>query len=235
MFRRKTMVRALALCGPTAWVLGIAAVRSLYAYPGTVSATTPVSAPSVQRVTDVSADSWSVSTQTGAFTFSYPIALPSGRRGVAPSLALVYSSQQPVRGGIAAGWALPIPQVRVDTSQGRTDGVHYMTTLHGDARLVEVDDPRVPAGATAYRVAEGDSTFARYERVRDGGVTYWRARTTDGLTYTFGDRDDARDAPTAGGDGHEARWQLTRIEDRHGNRVDYHYQRVWGRAYNGAV
>ena len=48
----------------------------------------------------------SVSAQTGAFNYTYPIAVPPGRAGMAPSLGLSYSSDGASAGGIAAGWNL---------------------------------------------------------------------------------------------------------------------------------
>src|SRR5262245_39444210 len=55
-----------------------------------------------------------VSEQQGAATYSYPIAVPPGRGGMAPQLALSYSSSGALRGGIAVGWALPLPAIEAD-------------------------------------------------------------------------------------------------------------------------
>lgn len=46
-----------------------------------------------------------VSTMTGDFKYSYPIAVPPGRN-VQPRLALAYSSQASIYGTLAAGWSL---------------------------------------------------------------------------------------------------------------------------------
>src|SRR3569832_2750320 len=59
------------------------------------------------------------STQTGALAYSYSIQVPPGRNGMVPRLALSYSSQAPIYGGIAAGWSLSIPEIHEDASQGR--------------------------------------------------------------------------------------------------------------------
>ena len=75
----------------------------------------------------------SVSTQTGALQYSYPITVPPGRLGNQPQLALSYSSQAPIYGGIAAGWSLSIPAIQPDTSKGVLVG-HYMEGLQSDPR-----------------------------------------------------------------------------------------------------
>jgi hypothetical protein len=66
----------------------------------------------------------SVSSANGAMSYSYPIAVPPGRQGAQPSLALTYSSQSPIYGGIAAGWTLQVPMIYEDTSRGRL-ATHY--------------------------------------------------------------------------------------------------------------
>jgi hypothetical protein len=65
-------------------------------------------------------DGGSVTAQ-GAFTYTIPIQLPSGIKGVQPNIALVYSSQS--KNGIAGvGWSLSgIPTIeRVDGGDGIT-------------------------------------------------------------------------------------------------------------------
>lgn len=81
--------------------------------------------------------------------------------------------------------------------------------------------------AATYR-AQNDATFARYELISSRMAQYfWRVRTTDGLTYYFGDRDhfsggvagaaacttqSAENAP------------LTRVVDPFGNELNYYYE-----------
>src|SRR5205807_6160484 len=60
------------------------------------------------------AGDWGVAEQQGAATYTYPVTVPPGRNGMAPQLALRYSSQSPLRGGVAVGWTLNIPSVRID-------------------------------------------------------------------------------------------------------------------------
>lgn len=88
--------------------------------PGDIfSIPAPVVGSDPPKASDIADGDASVSTQTGALQYSYPIRVPPGRNGMVPQLALSYSSQAPIYGGIAAGWSLSIPEIREDTSQGR--------------------------------------------------------------------------------------------------------------------
>ena len=88
--------------------------------PGDIfSIPAPVIGSDPPKASDITDGDASVSTQTGALQYSYPIQVPPGRNGMVPHLALSYSSQAPIYGGIAAGWSLSIPEIREDTSQGR--------------------------------------------------------------------------------------------------------------------
>src|SRR5687767_2205790 len=52
----------------------------------------------------------------GSFTWSYPIQLPPGRRGMTPSLALQYSSAGVRRASpVGAGWSFDLPRIERST------------------------------------------------------------------------------------------------------------------------
>src|SRR5689334_16351092 len=50
----------------------------------------------------------------GSVSYSYPIVVPPGRNGMAPKLALNYSSNGALRGGLAVGWSLSLPSIERD-------------------------------------------------------------------------------------------------------------------------
>lgn len=116
-------------------------------------------------------------------------------------------------------------------------------------------------GATYYLQPQdngvsGERSYGRYEAIGSpelfieylsdpGNVTvsgeYWRARTADGTTYTFGDTADAEQvvwpvSMTEGCNYYQPRndafsannWKLSRVEDVHGNRIDYTYATACG-------
>src|SRR5688572_22586337 len=55
-----------------------------------------------------------VAEQQGAATYAFPIALPAGRNGIKPSLSFGYSSEGPLRGGLAVGWTFDVPSIERD-------------------------------------------------------------------------------------------------------------------------
>jgi hypothetical protein len=102
-------VRATALAMA---LVAVVSIRPAQAAPGDIfSSPAPVINSSPQKAADLHDGDASVSAQTGAFEYSYPIRVPPGRNGQAPSLALSYSSQGGIYGGIAAGWELSIPWI----------------------------------------------------------------------------------------------------------------------------
>lgn len=178
----------------------------------------------------------SVSTQTGAFQYAYPITVPPGRLGNQPSLALSYSSQAPIYGGIAAGWTLSLPEIQRDTSEGtlvqfefdfdqnQREGRTFLSTMAGSQRLVETDEPKASGVYATYRVAVNDTSYARYEWMEDVQPFHWRVYTPDGTTHYFGDASLITGTPIE-----LDRVPLTRTVDEFGNTVTYR----WIREGNG--
>jgi RHS repeat-associated protein len=174
----------------------------------------------------------------GAAGWQVKFEVPAGRNGAAPSVALTYSSRAPLRGGIAAGWSLPISRIAVDTSRGRAQGLEY--SIDG-ARLVRVADTSVAAGVEAFR-AESDETFARYEHVADGSEEgRWIVRHLDGSSAYYGSTTASRDSrwnDSLAGDrtlGGQGRWFLHATVDAAGNRVSYVWASVIGSTRAGGL
>lgn len=157
-----------------------------------------------------------VALKTGAFQYNVPIVVPPGRLGVEPQLALSYSSHAGLRGGVAAGWSLGLPEIRRDFSEGVLGPVAWSSSLHGGHALIAVVEPALP-GVPAYR-GEGDETFTRYRHVVDGSG-YWEARTLDGRVFRFGESEQIEGQPDPD------RFPLTSISDVHGNTISYHWKR----------
>lgn len=97
-------------------------VRFSHGAPGDVfSSPAPRVGGEPPQVRSIQAGDMSVASKTGAFEYSYPLTLPPGRLGMQPTLALSYSSQAQLYGGIAAGWSLGVPVIEVDPTQSVLD------------------------------------------------------------------------------------------------------------------
>ncbi len=191
------------------------------------------------KATDIKDGDASVSTQTGALQYSYPIQVPPGRNGMAPELSISYSSQASTYGGLAAGWTLSVPTISEDHSAGRLrtrssqveaeqalNGIdpkaddRFVSSLAGGRPLVPVTEPTGVAADVykAYR-AKNDTTFTRYERIIAGLTFRWRARTTDGKVWKFG---EAANMPGCYVSDQYA--PLTSVVDLFGNEIRYEYE-----------
>jgi RHS repeat-associated protein len=162
---------------------------------------------------------------SGAAVYSIAIPTPPNRRGHVPELALTYSSRNPIRGGVAMGWTLSVPRIEVDTSRGRLGEPTYTSSTGG--RLIRSNDPTEP-GWTAYRGRE-DGSYTRFEAYFShlgARIVEWRARTTDGTIYYFGETLESQDLPHHRSSAAEGRWYVTRIVDRFGNEIEFTYAKV---------
>lgn len=172
----------------------------------------------------------------GSATYGIPFVVPPGRAGAQPSVSLQYSSRGALRGGIAAGWTLPVPMISVDTSQGRFKKLEFEV---GGRRLIPVTEPAAPT-VEAYRL-DGDTTYTRYEhRFIEGEAGYWIVRELDGSEHVYGLAPSSWDERVEGTSGSSlyggmGRWFLTSSTDARGNIVEYGYDTVYGTARNGTA
>ena len=203
--------------------------------PGDIfSIPAPVIGSDPPKASDIKDGDAAVSSQTGALTYAYPIQVPPGRNGIAPQLALSYSSQAPIYGGIAAGWSLSIPEIREDTSQGRlrthspeveltqSDPAaddRFVSSMAGGRPLIAVTEPTSAGVYQTYR-AQNDGSFTRYERMGVAQPFRWRAYSTDGSTMYFGDAGLTMGCANVS-DGFAP---LTRAIDAFGNEVAYEWE-----------
>jgi hypothetical protein len=165
---------------------------------------------------DLSGGTGNASGLRGAASYSYPIAVPPGRLGVQPNVALSYSSAAPLYGNLAAGWSLGIPMIEVDTSAG-TNVERYLVNgrrlirAQLDTTLYYIDLGGGVFTTRAFR-AELDASMTRYGfyDAGPGGRRVWVAKSPDGRTRYFEQTDGQR-------------WALTRERDSFGNTITYRY------------
>src|SRR5262249_36956641 len=85
-------------------------------------------------------ETFSPDLHTGTGNFTIPIALPKGRRGLAPKLSLSYSSGQG-NGPFGLGFAIGVPGISRKTSRGvpRYDDERDVFLLSSAEDLVPID------------------------------------------------------------------------------------------------
>ncbi|MCI0527353.1 MAG: hypothetical protein L0Y56_07900, partial [Nitrospira sp.] len=145
---------------------------------------------------------------TGTMSYSIPIEVPSGRKGMQPNLALTYHSSNG-NGIVGVGWELEVGAIERQTKFGvNYSGDDYVLRLAGNT--VEL----VNVGGTDYR-AKIEGGFFRVRKISD----YWEVTDKTGIRYFFGQTGDSRQEGPPG----VFKWCLTRIEDTNGNYITLTY------------
>jgi len=153
---------------------------------------------------------------TGTATTSIPIAVPPGRKGIQPQLALIYGSANG-NGWVGMGWKLEKSVIDRQSKFGLDyAGDDYRVSLSGiNADLVNV-------GADEYR-AKIEGSFTRVMKLTAvDGKPYFEATDKTGTKYLFGQTAASRMADPADAS-RIIRWCLDRVEDVHGNYMTISY------------
>jgi hypothetical protein len=157
---------------------------------------------------------------TGAFSHSLPITVAPGRKGIQPSLALVYRSSN-ANSWLGMGFDLKQGYIVRSTRLGvptydDTKDTFYLVTDAGTTELVHLVD-------NLYQ-AKIESSFTRFYKENNDR---WRALGKDGNILKFGETDESKEA----GWGGTFAWYLTKVLDTNGNDVKYDYFKDAGKAY----
>jgi len=171
---------------------------------------------------------------TGALGYRIPIETPPGRNGIAPNLALTYSSQ--ARNGLAGvGWTIDLGSIQRNTRYGLSyaadgDGA-YVASINGSTV-----DLVLMSGSCYQSKIEG--TFSKY--CLNQSTSVWTVTAKDGTKYTYGQEADnnnppitynARQYDTSGNTSQIFRWYLNRVEDTNGNYMTITYIRDQNEIY----
>ncbi|GAB5547640.1 MAG: hypothetical protein SangKO_074000 [Sandaracinaceae bacterium] len=176
------------------------------------SASTPqhISLPDAEGSVQGMGESFSPVLSAGTGTYSVPIALPTGRAGVQPSLSLSYGTSGG-NGPVGFGWHVGVPFISRQTDRGLPNYIDDTTTglwqaeedrfiYNGGQELVPVaesaanafDDGYAPlefAGWQQYR-ARIEGGFMRFYRAPD--FRTWVVEGPDGSRLEFGALPDAQ-------------------------------------------
>ena len=149
----------------------------------------------------------------GSARYRYPIALPPGTNGMAPSVSLAYASQSRWS-KTGYGWSLS----GVDAiSRSAKCGV---PTLDDRDAFVWRGEELVPDGQGVFHTTK--EAFARIERFGEEASSWWLVTTPNGWQYRYGATVNSRVMT------HENahvvhRWALDRVEDTNGNYYTIEY------------
>ena len=160
---------------------------------------------------------------TGRATTSIPIAVPPGRKGMQPSLALSYSSSGR-NDWLGVGWSLDLGSIERSTKNGppRYDTSDtFMFSFQG----VSSDLVKIPDGT--YR-AKDEGLFLRFE---SKGVSGWEVRDKSGTRYLFGEEATAQIESA----GKVFGWSLDKIIDANGNSLTITYTKDQNQLYPAQI
>ncbi len=150
---------------------------------------------------------------TGTYSYSFPIEVPAGRKGMDPGLALVYRSTNG-NGWVGMGWELEVGSIERNTKNGVDyDKDEYVLRLGGSAmELVKVatDEYRTKIESGFLRIQKNSNT--------------WLVTDKNGMRYTFGQLSILRqDDPS--NMWWIFKWCLNAIEDPNGNYMAFSYSK----------
>lgn len=167
---------------------------------------TPSGAGSIQAGETFRADP-----QTGTGSFAIPIAVEPGPAGIAPALAIAYSTHGG-NGACGQGWSLSLAAVRRRTEKG------LPTYVDGQDHFAIQGDEVVPVGGPHYRFRT-DTRFAHVRHIQHDGLDAWMVEERDGTRVLYGETSTSRIQEGA----RIAAWHVTRKQDASGNTVEYRY------------
>ena len=164
---------------------------------------------------------------TGAAGTSIPIVVPPGRNGIAPNLALTYSSSGG-NGHLGTGWSLDVGSIQRNTKMGICyDCNDYVASINGSAsELVPRPDWNTYcSGGTAYG-AKIEGGFTKYCKLLSGG---WEVTIKNGTKHFYGTSAASRQDFDAGAK--IFKWCFDKVEDTNGNYMEITYEKDDGDIY----
>ncbi len=172
---------------------------------------------------NIAASTVNVEPFSGSANLGYPIAVPPGRGGIQPNLALSYSSSNRGLGFAGVSWSMDLGAIQVSTKKGvpQYNGSEIFTLVENGGSQELVYDSQ----AGFYRT-EVEGSFSKI--VKDS--TGWVVTDKKGTKYYFGYTSDSKQYDPANAN-HIFRWALNRVEDMLGNYMTISYLRDQNQIY----
>lgn len=169
-------------------------------------------------------------TQSGAATLSYPIAIPKGRNGMQPNLALTYNSEAR-SSWCGYGWSLTLPNIDIDTRWGVPQfNQQYETEIYIiNGEQTTLQPHRSPESIVRQSNREFyprvENAFSKIIRYGNSPKNYWWEVTTkDGIVYEYR-------TMVKNDEGNIIHWALSKVSEPHGDNVTYSYTEQNGYLY----
>ena len=178
----------------------------------------------------------------GSANLSYSFEMPPARNGMSPSLGVQYSSDGG-NGWLGEGWDLSVPSISIDTRWGvprYDDAKETETYSMSGSMLVTMDD--AGESSVAHRgdkinrktdrqfYSRSEGAFSKIIRKGSSPSNYtWEVTDKSGTKYTYGGEGAVLRgaAKTLGGEKDAvAEWKLSRIEELHGDYIEFKYRTV---------
>jgi len=168
---------------------------------------------------------------TGAAHLKYPIAVPPGRKNIAPDLSLTYNSHKS-NGWVGVGWSLEVGVIGRSTKYGVNYlADDYVAVINGsDSELVQRND-----WGQNYFGSKIEGTFSRYYHDFNPGPPYtdngWVVTSKDGTRYFYGTTSASRQELDSDWRTMIFKWCLDRVQDTNGNFMTLTYWKDQGEIY----
>ena len=179
----------------------------------------------------------------GTAFLSYTFEMPPARNGMQPNIGIQYNSDGS-SGWLGEGWDLPIPGIKVDTRWGvpRYDSTKETETylLEGEQLVTKGIDgspylahrgEKQPRESDRLFYCRKEGSFATIQRKGDNpGGYFWEITDRKGVKYTYGGNKGIVKGifTDVSGKSREviSEWKLSRIEELHGDWIEYHYEQA---------
>lgn len=173
----------------------------------------------------------------GTAGLSYSFEMPPARNGMQPSLGVQYNSDGG-SGWLGEGWDLSTPAISVDTRWGvprYSDSLETETYSFNGSMLLTMDDngessvahrgDKIARKTDRQFYPRNEGSFSRIIRKGSSPSNYtWEVTDKSGTKYTYGAILKGNAKTLVGDKEVIAEWKLTRVEELHGDWLEYVYE-----------
>ena len=161
---------------------------------------------------------------SGTMSYSIPIEVPAGRKGMDPGLALNYRSGSG-NGALGVGWELELGSIQRATTSGTVNfsGDNYLLTKTGSASSL------FSVGTNSYQT-KIEGGFSRIQQISTANGPYWVVTDKAGVRFYYGQTAASRQ-DDSGSISRIYKWNLDRIEDTNGNYIAIYYYKNQNQIY----